>query len=310
MAALLSAACSNKESGRTLPPDKPPEVASVLGASWGSGPDQLGMAQPEEGSPEAPKSFVVDASGRIHVLDQVNRRVQSFDAGKPAGSIALPDRPFEDIELDTSGYLVLDLFRTPAVVAIGQDGAVGSELPLPAEEVPEPGLVTALVKSSDGVWVEVETEFLVQVSDANGAVAEPRVIPGQLFDGGQVFRAVVEQPTTLTLYHQENIDAAPTELSMLQFPHAVRQVVLARGSGSGLWVVVLLEHAQTDPTAPTTQEHVLVELTADGQELARTTLPAGNSPFESFRDVRAGADGKIYVMKTTDVGLEILKVTP
>jgi hypothetical protein len=128
----------------------PPEVVTVVSGGWGTVAGQLGMTTPEEGSPEGQKSFAVDAQGRIHVLDQVNQRVQSFEAGKSTGVLALPDRPFEDLEVDAGGFLLLDLFQTPAIVGLGLDGVVSGELPVPAEEIPEPGLVTALDKSESG----------------------------------------------------------------------------------------------------------------------------------------------------------------
>lgn len=314
MALLLGSAttaCSKKEGAARAPAGKSPELATVVTASWGSGPGQLGAVVPEEGSPEAAKSFVVDADGRVHVLDQVNARIQSFAEGKAAGSLALPARPFEDIELDAGGFLLLDLYETPAVVGLGVDGTVSGELPLPAEEIPEPGLVTALRKTDNGIWVELEDQFLVQVADATGSPVETDVVPGQLTLGPQVFRATVDGTTRVDIHRQAMADGAPERFATLSFDHDVREPsLLAATSDQRLLVVVLLEHEQSDPETAPAREHVLVQLSASGSELGRLALPAGSGAHETFRSVRQGADGNVYVMRTSDTGVEIVKVTP
>lgn len=301
--------CSTKERTAERAPDKPPETSTVVTAGWGPGPGQLGRTSADESSPEGPKSFVVDADGVVHVLDQVNGRIQSFEAGKPAGSVTLPARPFEDIELDAGGFLLLDLYQSPAIVGVGSDGTVAGELPLPSEEIPEPGMVTALSKNETGMWVEVEAEYLVQVGDAHGTPVDPDVVPGQLVDGSAVFRMRVEAGT-FTVHRQDGPDATPAKLASIELGHVVRGPSVLGKAGSGLHVMTLLEHAQSDPSKPPLQEHVLVKLSASGDELGRHALPASTGPLEVFRSVRRGADGNFYLMKTSDAGVEIVKVTP
>jgi hypothetical protein len=309
---MLAAGCSKNErpADRTLQAP-PPEVVTIVEAGWGSGQGQLGAARPEEGSPEGPKSFVVDAAGRVHVLDQVNQRIQSFDSGKASGVIALPDRPFEDIELDAGGFLLLDLFETPSIVGLGLDGNVSGQLAIPTEEIPEPGLVTALDKRASGIWLEVEDELLVQVADASGTAVEPSVVPGQLVVGEQVFRALLDSDKRLEIHRQATGDGAPELFATLAFPHAVRGLsLLAPGASGTLFLIALLEQEQIDPDEPATQEQVFVELAASGKELRRHTLPASDGALEAFRSARMGADGKLYVMKSSDAGLAIVQVTP
>jgi hypothetical protein len=55
---------------------------------------------------------------------------------------------------------------------------------------------------------------------------------------------------------------------------------------------------------------VFVELSASGSEMRRHTLPASDGAEEAYRSVKSGHDGKIYLMKTSDAGFEIVKVTP
>jgi hypothetical protein len=309
---LVGSGCSRHEPAAGRPASAPPpEVATVVEAGWGSAEGQLGAARPDEGSPEGPKSFVVDAAGRVHVLDQVNQRIQSFDSGAPSGALALPDRPFEDIELDTGGFLLLDLFETPSIVGLGLDGTVSGQVPLPAEEIPEPGLSTALDKHASGIWVEVEDELLVRVADASGNPVEPSVVPGQLVSGEQVFRAVLDSSTVLEIHRQASADSAPEPFASISFPHSVRGLsLLAPGVSGGLVLITLLEVEQTDPEQPADQQHVFVELTPGGKEIRRHALPASQGALEAFRSARRGADGKLYVMTSSDAGVAIVQVTP
>jgi hypothetical protein len=64
-----------------LPPDTPPmtEGELILHASWGSGPEQIGLNKAEGSVPEGPSAFDVAPDGRIAVLDNVNQRVFIFD---------------------------------------------------------------------------------------------------------------------------------------------------------------------------------------------------------------------------------------
>src|SRR5688500_1872915 len=80
-----------------------PRLEPVLRAEWGSEDEQLGRVRPSEASPECPHSFVVDGAGAVHVLDQVNRRIASFDGAwrytPLRGSTA------DDLVLDGAGDL-------------------------------------------------------------------------------------------------------------------------------------------------------------------------------------------------------------
>jgi hypothetical protein len=149
----------------------------------------------------------------------------------------------------------------------------------------------------------------VQVGDAQGTPVDPNVVPGQLVDAGAVFRMRVDAGT-FTVHRQDSFDAAPAKLASIELGHLVRGPSVLAKAGGGVHVMTLLEHAQSDPSKPPLQEHVLVKISAAGDELGRHTVPASTGALEVFRNVRRGADGNFYVMKTSDAGVEIVKVTP
>ncbi len=139
---------------------------------WGTANNQLGHRRPQEGSPEGPMSFEVDASGRVFVLDQVNSRIQVFQDGRAPRSIPLPSDTFCDIAADEDGRLaVLDRQAGDELLILDESGRVESQLQLSGKEIPEGGLVTALFSRTDGTWVEVNNEKLVRVADEDGLYA-------------------------------------------------------------------------------------------------------------------------------------------
>src|SRR5215470_15081396 len=75
-----------------------------LEARWGRGAGELGHKLGEE-APEGPMSLAVGKKGDLWVLDQVNSRVQHFDAaGKLAGSIPVAETT-QDLALGPRGEL-------------------------------------------------------------------------------------------------------------------------------------------------------------------------------------------------------------
>ncbi len=98
------------------------DAVVVLRASWGDGPKQLGKR--DEASRPGPMDIAVDQAGVIHLLDQVNRRVQRFSPdGRLLKPLALEAETAEHIALaegkvwalsyrpDTAGHS-LDLLTT------------------------------------------------------------------------------------------------------------------------------------------------------------------------------------------------------
>ena len=308
---LAFVACSKKQSGTAPTVDTGPSISSVVNAEWGGAEGQLGHTVPDEGLPEGPKSFVVDEKSIIHVLDQENGRIQKFAAGKSGGVVALPARPFDDLELDAKGYVLLDAHSDPALVFVDSSGAVTNEVPLAGPEIPEPSLVTALVRFADGLYVEIEDAYLVHVTDATGGAVEQSVVPGQVIDGSAALKLESVDDKRLALFRVGLADGTPTPVTELSFPERVAERSLFTSAKNGGSLIALrLELDQPDPETPPLSQSTLVVLEPNGNERRRVDLPQSEAVDDVFRAVRRGADGNVYVMKTSDSGVEIVKVKP
>lgn len=309
---LAIAGCSKKETSSGGQRDDAPTVTPILEAGFGKSDGQLGSNVPEEGLPEGPKSFVVDASGALSVLDQENARVQRFALGKLAGSVTIPARAFDDIELwGNSGYALLDVHAPAAIVFVNASGQVERELVLESEEIPEPSQVTALTRHSDGYYVEVSDDYLVRVADASGAAVPASVVPGQALDGSSALKADLGDPAHVELFRVTLPSGDPKSLAEVAFGERVaRRTLLAGRKGGGALLGVVTESEQADPETPPHESSVLVVLDPSGHEKHRVALPLADGPLDVFRSVKRGDDGNVYVLVAGESGVKVTKVTP
>lgn len=309
---LASSACSKKETPQAPTFQSKPTTTSVVRASWGSAAGQLGQNVPEEGLPEGPRSFAVDAGGTLHVLDQENGRIQKFASGQSAGSVDLPPRPFDDVVLGgSSGYALLDVHSEPAIVFVDASGAIERELPFAMADIDEPSMITALERMADGYYVEVGDEYLVHVADASGKAIEPGVIPGQAIVGGKAIKVDASDARHLSVFQVALPEGEPKHLTDVGFSENVGARTLLAGTQSGsVLLAVHLTSEQADPEQPENETHTLVALGSSGSESYRIQLPKSDSPLDMFRTVKRGEDGNVYVMTANAEGVEIAKVTP
>jgi hypothetical protein len=309
---LAVVACSKKQTGSGATIESGPTVSTVVTAPWGSADGQLGHNVPDEGLPEGPKSFAVDSHGVVHVLDPENGRIQKFSSGKSAGTVALPAaRPFEDVELGESGYVLLDAHAQPALVFVSATGTVTSEVALEGPEIPEPSLITGLIQNADGWYVEIDGDYLVHVTDASGAALEQSVVPGQAIDGSVALKVERVDDKRLALYRIGLPEGEPAALTELAFAERVAERSLLSPAKSGGYLLgVRTEQEQLDPESPPASTSSLVVLDTAGNEKNRVELPHSDGVEDVFRTVKRGNDGNVYVMKTSDTGVEIVKVKP
>jgi hypothetical protein len=308
----LAAACSRKDQAHERPVVPEAEMEGVVAAEWGNGDQQVGRNIPQEAAPEGPKSFVVDAKGRIYVLDALNHRALGYEAGKQVSTTTLPERPFVDIELDgTSGFALLDIDSTPGIVFVGFDGTVAGEIPIGLEgEIPEPNVITALVSADDGWYVEVEGDYLVRIADTVPQAVEEAAVAGQVVANGEVVRIDTVDDGRFSIVKQDVAgEDEPTALAEIGFDQALAERTLfALRAGGGYVVAVQLFIPDDDPEKTGTSRHELVLLSAEGGETKRLLLPRAGGDEDSFRSVKLGRDGNIYVMTFSDTGADIGKV--
>ena len=109
--------------------------ARVAAAPWGSAPGRAGLLHGPTFGPIGPSAFDVSASGDVAVLDQVNGRVERWDAGRHAA-----DTPVDvtggiaDMTLEADG--TIDVLEptgedgTPELRSFARSGALRSKRPI------------------------------------------------------------------------------------------------------------------------------------------------------------------------------------
>lgn len=287
-------------------------VTKVLDVAWGNRVGELGHLRPTEGSAEGPMSFVVDADGRIDVLDQVNERVAIFAHGA-ASVVPIPGRTAQDLERVGDGYVLLDRLVRRALTFVDGAGRILHEVPLVGPGVVEGGGITGLFQRADGTWIEVEHQRLVRVADARGqADAERPTAQGRfLGEGDAVIEARRFREAEIAL-RVSGPGGAMRALPSVSFAAPVAWISGLEPDAAGrLFLGVVTRAELSGPADPVRNEHAIALLDAgDGRVLARYAVPAQDAPEETFRPVRAGADGALYVLRCTRQGAEMWKVTP
>lgn len=297
--------------GSGSPTGKQDHRQVVLKASWGDQAGALGKSEPSEAAAEGPKSFVVDGSGRLHVLDQVNGRISIFPPGGGEPTvIPLPSARYEDIDLDEQGNpVLLDRGGDGAVAMLDSSGRVKAEIPLAGEGVTEAGGVTSLHVRKDGVWVEYEHTALVRVADASGAALERRVmLPGRpSIDGALAFRAQLAPDRSRAFVFSQPLGAPGSAASLfaeVAFETPIAHLTALETDARGRVYVAahLLRENEEAPGEILEDSQVLVVLDQGGAELGRIALTTPHGSLEQFRPIRIGPDGAIYHLYATDEG--------
>ncbi len=276
-----------------------PHGEVVVRAAYGSAVGELGVDRPEEGSPEGPMSFDVDARGRVHVLDQVNSRVQVFERGEPPRAIALPADTFQDIAVGPDGRaVVLDRLATGTLAFLDADGKVDHTVPLAGPNVPEGGAVTALFSREDGVWVEIEHASLVRIADERGEPDRDRPLAAGRFsaDGASVLRAALDGPAAALVTAQPVAGRGADFAARVAFELpilGIRALDSDRAGRSYLTVNLVREEARA-PFDVIEDRALVVVLAPDGSELRRVEIAPPQGPEEQQRPVRVAEDGGVY----------------
>jgi hypothetical protein len=288
----------------------PAVVTRVVSAPWGSGDGELGRARPAEGSPEGPMSFVVDAAGRVTVLDQVNERLVTFDDGR-ASAVPVPGRTAQDLAATPTGFVLLDRLVRRALAFVDARGRLSHEVPLVGVGVPEGGGVTGVFQRPDGTWVEVEHARLVRVADADGRATNERTMVLGRFVGDAGARVTARR------------EGASIELGVTEPGRGTRAIAIdlgapiARISGlegtslGHLFVSAVTRPAPSTPDEPAANAHVVALVdAASSRLLSRHEVPAQDEPEETMRAARLGDDGAYYTLRCASSGAEIWKVLP
>jgi hypothetical protein len=244
-------------------------------------------------------SFAIDARGRMHVLDQVNSRIQIFEDGKEPRSIALPSDTYQDIEVDGRGNtVVLDRLVTASIAFIDPEGKIAHTVPLVGAGVPEGGGVTGLFAREDGVWVEVEHASVVRITDASGAPDKERPIAAgrPSADGSSLLRASITGKTSASVSVLPASGDGPGASASVSFPTRVFGLHALETDGEGRIYLAanLIREEETAPFRVLEERETVVVLARSGGEIGRIEIAPPQGPEEQLRPIRVGADGSIY----------------
>jgi hypothetical protein len=243
--------------------------------------------------------FAIDAEGRIHVLDQVNTRIQVFEKDRPPRVVPLPADTFQDIALDAKGNaVVLDRLATGTLAFVGANGEVDHTVPITGRGVPEGGGVTGMFVRPDGVWLEVEHGTLVRVALANGEPdpARPSVRGRFSFDGTSVIRAAVTGPTAVAVTAEPLAKGGSSFEATVMFPIRVfgLHALECDARGRTYLVANLVRERESAPFDIVEEREIVVVLDKGGAEIGRVPIAPPEGPEEQFRPIRVGDDGSIY----------------
>ncbi len=290
-------------------------VESVHRLTFGSGLAQLGRERPSEGSAEGPASLVVDGSGRVFVLDQVNRRLLVLTRGASPWTVALPDRPFRDVTLDGSGgFWLLDAIGD-TVVRLDAAGHEMSRLTLAGPLLDHAMHVTSLHRADDGLYVEIMWLYTVKIGDVQGqALVERSALPGRPVGPRGSLRAALagRAPTNAVNLTLHPAGRAPHRVARLDFDDRVMRLDFAGLDHAGAWVAVRLGREDATPSGDfevTRDREVIVALEPNGVERARTTLPRTWLPDDQPHPVTLGGDGALWALFLDEAGGTVWRVS-
>jgi len=293
------------------------KVREIFKAAWGNQLGELGRDLPNEGSPQAPMSFAVDASGQAYVLDQVNSRLQIFKPGRAPRAIPLANDGYQDIALTARDEVaLLDRLVTKSVDFVDEQGRVRSSVPLTGKGIDEPGAVTGMFVQDDGVWVEVEHTRLVRVATPDGKPdpERPTVIGRFSYDGTLLLTAAKDGDSAAVVITRP-VTAPATEAGTLlaRVPFAQRLshlLALDSDLNGRVFLGVYLIQPKDDGSGEVIAFEQVVVLGRDGKELSRIALPPHTGPEETFRRISVDSDGTVYQLGFDESGATLRGFTP
>jgi hypothetical protein len=133
-------------------PAEPSTGALLATLPWGAGEDEVGLVRPAEGLARGPEALAIAPSGRVAVLDSVNKHLLLLDAdGHPSGTAEVPLAEPRFLAVDDDRLYVLDCDAHRQILVLSWDGTVLDTVAMP--ELPD--VVTGLFATEAGPCVEV-----------------------------------------------------------------------------------------------------------------------------------------------------------
>ncbi len=296
----------------------------VFKTAWGSGPAELGRIIPQEASPEGPMSFVIDSSGNIFVLDQLNKRVQVYDeTGKHIKTIPIPAVTFSDIAIGESGNLfLLDRYVSEMVVLIDDEGEILKKVNLIGKGIMETGSLSEIYSREDGLWAVIGN-LMVRLCDLSGEPYEDRQIaPGRFSQDdksllrtkvvGEITATVTRTALTKSSIDTYTISGKKTYYIYFDIPMLAIRMVDTDKNGNIYLVVELLEESidEGPPYSIENSHEIVVVLDSNGNEKKRIYMPVSSGAEDVNRSHRVTPDGTIYQLVIEEEGATMWRYSP
>jgi len=296
----------------------------VFKTPWGSGTTELNHLIPQEASPEGPKSFVIDSSGKFFVLDQVNKRVQVYGkTGKHIKTIPIPAVTFSDIAIGESGNLfLLDRFVYKTVVLIDGKGNILKKIELIGKGITKTGNVSEIYSREDGLWVVVGNS-IVRLCDISGEPYKDRQIaPGKFSQDdkslletkviGEITATVSRNTLTKSSIDTYNISGKDAYTIYFDIPILYITMVDTDKNGSIYLGVELLEESidEGPPYSIENSHEIVVVLDSNGNEKQRIYMPVSSKAEDVTCSHRVTPDGTIYQLVIGEEGATMWRYSP
>ena len=279
----------------------------VLRGSWGSGPGEFGRR--DEGSRPGPMALAVADDGTLHVLDQVNRRVQRRSAdGRLLAAVPISSETTEDLAL--AGKDIWTLVLEPGAnlgyrVERYAPDSPALRVPLDRGVQLATGLFATGPVVAPHLWVEQRHDTMVQV------VAAGRALPMS-----QQNRRVLGQPhrgipgahlTALRMSSQRavvlRVDPALGASKLLQvntpLPLVAIQELLSHSSGR-VYLGLFMAREAGPPNHDWSEVRKVVLVWRPGQQRHQVVELAADQATDVFRPVAVGPGGDLYQLQTTE----------
>ena len=287
--------------------------STVLRASWGSGPSQVGRRVANESNPEAPMGLALDSQGRLLLLDQVNRRVLRYDThGRALSPLTIGSDTAQDLALGPNGELaVLDrIGPEPGVQRLDSSGRTLGQLSVVGGRVTEGGSITGLFHGPGGLYVETDNDDLVLVADKQGRQSNlERTLPGRPTRDGRLFiKAGIASKAAGRAYVQAHLrDGKLAWETPVNLARPLLQILMLDSDTAGN-VYLGAEVGRQDPATQqmTDLATVVLRLDRNGQPSGWLLLPPTTTdPAETYRPLAVSPDGRIYQLVAGPAGLTV-----
>jgi hypothetical protein len=285
----------------------------VVRGAWGSAPGAFG--QRPEGSRPGPMSLVIGDDNTIHVLDQVNRRVQRFDpSGRVTGQTSITAETTETIALAPGSADLWTLVYEPGAtpghrVERYADGQRAQQVKLGSAVQLVTGLYVTGTGAAPSVWVEERHDRQIQLVAAGRALApaeQTRHVLGRPYRGQHTER--------LTAARLDASRAALIHVLPGQGTHRLLDVVtplplmaihaLASDRAGRIYLGLLLGREVQPGHAPPEVHRLL--LVHQGQGIAPLTIQlARERTHDVFQPLAIGPDGSVYQLHTSEEGVTV-----